>query len=129
MKMIAKKLTVALAAFTFAGGAMAGDQQHKENCIGSACSSRKAAEFESEVNRVSKKHPENAAIRDLATKLKGKKASEQNGVLKDFFALDKAVDETAMEKSIDAKLNDNASDKLTNAEVRRLADVLTGRRD
>ena len=128
MKTITKKITVAVALLAFTGSAFAGDTQHKEGCMDNECASRKAADFEKEVKKAEKAHPENAALKDLATKLKGKRPSEQNAVLKAFFALGNGADETAVEKSIDQKLNDGAADKLTNAEVLRLADVLTGNR-
>lgn len=129
MKPTTKRLTVALALLAFSTGALAGDPQHKENCIGSACSSRKAADFENELKRARKAHPENAALKELATKLSGKRPAEQNATLKTFFQLGNGADDTTVEKAIDKKLNDGSADKLSNAEVLRLADILTGHRD
>ena len=129
MKLIAKKMTVALVLTAFSGPAFAGDPKRKENCIGGACASRKAADFENEARSLAKKHPENAALRELTKNLQGKSPTQQNALVKTYFQLDQAADETAVEKAIDRKLNDNSGDKLTNAEVLRLADVLTGARD
>lgn len=96
-------------------------------CAGPFCSARKAADVERMVGTLRAKHPGNMALVDLGRKLAAASSSQAKGTATaEFFALKSAADDNDVEKAIDRRLNDGQSDKLTNAEVRALADVLSG---
>ena len=95
-------------------------------CNALLCSQRRVADLDTQVGRMNAKHRDNAAVRELSTKLAGKNAVTKRSELVKFFAFTDAMDSTAMEKQVERRLNDNQSDKVSNDDVRKLVGILNG---
>jgi len=122
MKRLFGTIFVLFAAVAHAsGGAANGD------CLTLLCSSKKVTQFEIEVKAVRARHPGNAAVNDLAVQLGAAiSPNAKNAVVVKFFALKGAMDSNDLEKTMESRLNDGQSDKVSNADVQRLTDVFVG---
>lgn len=122
MKRLLTIVATALSVVALGSGGLANG-----DCLSLLCSAKKSSEFEREVKSLRARHPENAAVSDLATQLgRAADAKSKNAVVVKFFSLKSAMDESDLEKSMERRLNDGQTDKVTNADTRRLTDVFVG---
>ena len=122
-----KAIVFPLVASLLAAPAFANDLSgNKGFCSVLMCSQRRVADLDAHVARLSSKHQNNTAVRDLSTKLAGKTLAGKRGELVKFFAFTDAMDATDAEKQVERRLNDGQSDKVSNDDVRKLVAIVNG---
>lgn len=123
-----KPIIVCLVATLVATPTFANDFSGKSGgCNALLCSSRRVVDLDNHVRGLSTRHQNNGAVKDLSTKvLQRKSAAAKRTELVRFFAFTDAMDATEMEKQVERRLNDGQADKVSNADVRKLVDILNG---